>query len=449
MANRRTLRSAYPRVRRTGTVTRPTVTNTFHAFGSSSGTYVDSSVTANAGYTGSIGVCFDVVTPDFATRVAAGEVINNPFSSIKCTCAYGGSGSVVTYIASIPPWPAGQNQTATWNSSMLQFNPEFALPPLVDSSGDLYVPASIVDVPYLLARAKTGALAKVDQSKAQVMVGIAELRQTLLGIVNPLQGINGFLSRFQFHPKGRYNFRTKKLNAVNVKQGSGLLPSVANQYLSFYYGLLPFMRDIESYIEAYLLESLDKKRETARSGFSDEQVEIRNVYGNPLIEKSQYTNRYTRTDSVQVRTGTMYEPTANSYQKLLGLRAMDFFGSAYQAMPWSFFLDYFSNLGRLIEALTPRTGVTYLASWETFVYRMEWRAETLTSFHPGSTYTHSRAGTEWATRVIEARVRSPCSPYSNVRPVAFAGTWEDKAKVGAVLSLLTQQLAKKIPILNF
>lgn len=435
----------YPRMRKDGIVTRPVgAKGTYHNFGTSPGTFVDVVVDRLAGYTGQRRQTYDVVTPGFAQRVSKGEVINNPFTSLTYTCGYSGSGPVVTYTGKTSPWPVGTTQVATHDYVKLAVEPLFALPPLVDSEDNLILPPSIVDVNYLLRKAKTKALSKVDQSKAQSLVGLAELRATLLSLINPLKSITQFTNRFVW----RYNFRTKKANSLHIAPGGGLVPALANQYLAFYYGILPFMRDIESYIEAYVSEGLEHPRETARSDQEDSATSVQTVLGDRSVQNSsQFDLKYTRTDIVKVGAGILYEPTSATYQKLFGLRTMDFFGSAYQAMPWSFFIDYFSNLGTLIEALTPRVGVTYLASWETIKYHITWEAETLTSFINGI-FVHSRVGTEKATRTLEACVRSPCSQYSHVGPVSFAGVWDSKMKVAAVLSLTIQQLAKRVPLLG-
>lgn len=434
----------YARTRKDGAITRPSnVISTYHNFGTNQGTYTDVLVARVAGYTGSRRQTHDVVTPGYARMRNEGQILNNPFQSIKVTCSYSGTGPTVVWIAPTSPWPAGSTQHATHVTSRLHFDSEFALGPIVDSEDNLILPPSIVDVDFLLRKAKTAALAKVDRSKAQSLVGLAELRQTLLSLINPLASIRAFTDRFVW----RYNFRTKKYG-WQVKQGDGLTPAVANQYLAFYYGLLPFMRDIESYIDAYVAESLHVLRETARSGAEDTDVSVRTVLGSRSVQNvSQYDLRFTRTDTVSVRAGILYEPTAATYKKLFGLRAADFFGSVYQAMPWSFFIDYFSNLGTTIEALTPRVGVSYLASWETLRYTIKHEAETLTSYIQGS-FVHSKAGNEKAERIIEACVRSPVSPYVNVGPVAFSGVWDSKAKVGAVLSLTIQQLAKRVPFIR-
>jgi hypothetical protein len=228
-----------------------------------------------------------------------------------------------------------------------------------------------------------------------------------------------------------------------------LTQAVASQYLSFYYGMLPLMRDLESYLNAYIQEGLRRERVTARAKSEDTATSVRLALGNHSVQNSsQFDLKYTRTDIVSVCCGNLYEPTPATYLKTYGLRPMDFFSTAYELVPWSFFIDYFSNLGTLIEALTPRTGVTYLASWETYKYSMLWRAETTTSYIQGS-FTHSSPGTEWAQRLIEATVRVPCSPFTNVGLALKAGNWGDKTKVLAVISLITQQFGKKFGILNF
>lgn len=411
----------------------------FVKFGSTAGTFVnDNSTVVNGGIRGVSRRVSDIVTPGFAEMRDNGHVLNNPFDSVSYRMDWGGVGPVVQWTAPLNPWPSG-NYTATYPTSQLHTNSSFVLLPFEDAFGYPYVPPlNYTGLESLRRAAKTEALSNVDQSIAQGLVGIVELKRTLLSLVNPLSSIQRYIDRWKLRPNGK---NRKKLT---IREGDGLVPSLANQYLELYYGLMPTVRDIESYLEAYVHSEIQRVRQTARGQRFDTKETSSAWTGSRTVQNSsQYDAKYTCVEELCCRSGILYEPTPTTLNKVLGLRWGDVFPAAYEIMPWSFFLDYFSNLGTLIEALTPRQGVSYLAAWDTVIYKITWRSEVLDTWVKGS-FTHARVGTEWSERVLEARSRTPTGVYANIGLVAHTGVWESKAKVAAVLSLLLQQLGPKV-----
>lgn len=434
-----------PRNRRRGTnnVARIETAASIHTYyGPTAGTYTTVTKPRLGGYRGEHSVCLDVVTPNYAAAMNAGHIINNPFYKVAYTCDFGGSGPNVQHVGSVSPWPKGGAYNGNYpGAAQLNWNTEFQLPPVIDTlTGDPIVPQSVFNLLIPLLRgANTQALSKVDQGNAQGLVGIGELKRTLATIRNPLSSIAQYLSRWRFVP-------IRNGRKLVVRDGKGLLPSVTNQYLELYYGLMPTVHDIEHYLEAYINSGTNPLRETARGRVVslDERVEV--VTGNrsiPVGGDSGFDMKRTVKTELMARSGILYTPTPNGLQKALGLRWGDVLPSAYELVPWSFFIDYFSNLGTLIEALSPRAGVSYLAAWECSVIVHTERVEVTDTFPPPY-YVHTRKGTEWAERTLRASIRTPKSPYAGIGFVPKYGTWEDKAKVAAVLALIMQQIGSRV-----
>lgn len=424
----------YPRTRYVAGIVRPvaSVGNTLVTFGTQPGTFNTVPGAARAlGNEGESRICLDTVTPGYARIVSRGGIVNNPFTSVRCTCTHGGTGQFVQFTGPTNPWPVG-NFTNDVAATLRTYDSRYLLGDVIPSDGN-FDPLSFlseVDVHRLVTMAKTSALSKVDQNLAAGLVGLGELRATLTSLVNPLSSIRSYIKRS----------RWGKLAQRGVIKDPTL--ALANEYLAFYYGLLPFCRDIESYIDAYVKSGYQPERITARGGANDSHASSTAVpMGNPVAGVSAYSHLFTHDVEVEVRSGILYQPTPLTWQKVYGVRFSDFLDAAYQLTPWSFFVDYFSNLGRLINALAPRQGVTYLASWSTIIGTVTDRAQ-CTGSGIGGTWAHTRINTEWAERVIKVRVRNPEPTYANLGLAFKTGSWASKTKVVALISLITQQLLK-------
>jgi hypothetical protein len=391
------------------------------------------------GYRGERSSCADVVTPSFKERSAAGEIINNPFTRVVDVYDWGGVGPVVDYIGSTNPWPVGTTDVFTHTTVQLHVNTAFLYYSSVDDE-QIVIPPSIVDVEKLLVKAKTAALARVDASVATSLVSIGQAKQTILSIFNPLASIRKYLQRWNVNSAGK----------LMRKSGDGFVLASANEYLAFYYGLIPLVNDVKNIMSVANNELQTQKRATARGSATGTKTTVNDVYGNRgLSGTSWFDLRYTRVDTVTVRSGILYIPTMETVSKQLGLRLSDAPFAILDLVPWSFLVDYFINLSSFVQALSPRVGVTYLSSWDTVEYFIDYRSETLGSGVGGTNFVHTRVGNEWSTRSIRAVVRTPSAVYDNVGLTISSGNWTSFTKIAAVLALTIQQLGKFGPAMRF
>lgn len=426
-------RVPYSRTRHEAGIIRPVanVGTVLKTLGQTPGTFVTTPGGARSlAYEGESRVCVDVVTPGYSSIISNGGIINNPFLSVRCNCTQGGVGQVTQYIGSLDPWSPGSSYSLDVTSTLRTYDGRYLFGDVIAADGTVNVTALLaeIDTSRLYTIAKTSALSKVDQNLASGLVGLGELRATLTSLLNPLASIRQYISA-----------KNRRRLLRQMPADAGVSKALANEYLAFYYGLLPFCRDIESYIDAYVNSGAQRERITARGGASDSHKSQTQETWTPVSGVSTYSHLFTHEVQVEVRSGILHEPTPMSWQKAYGVRFSDFFDAAYQLTPWSFFVDYFSNLGKLVNALTPRSGVTYLASWSTLEATILDRAE-CTGGGMGAPWSWSRGNTEWAQRVIKVRVRTPESPYTNVGFALKTGDWSSKAKVMAVLSLIIQQV---------
>lgn len=471
-------RAPYIRKRRNDGMTWSTnVPATVVRFGSTSGTYVTSYENRGTGHTGVLEECTDVVTPGFSKLMAEGRVINNPFAKVRATLTSGGTGPSLVYKKATSPWPSGAVKSYTAEYLHRGLSPMMLVPPLDEFGGLVGPNLSMIDVPYLIKIASTGALAKVDQSTAQGITTLGELKSTLKLITNPLAAVgigvqkhisilNSTASRHgQIANVHRLVSRTAtKLGTatagsayasnlakshvaltrhlVNLKQqrslsryGRNVLATLSNQYLAMYYGLKPLLSEIEGLIQAYIDEGHTHERQRAVSGADKTAFRIEAPTSKPGA-LSSYVLQTTTTEECSVRKGILYIPTESSYQRAFGFRFGDLPAGVYDLVPWTFMFDYFTNLGKLVRALSPRYGVEYLATWTTAKASIKTRVECVSST-AGADWTMVRPSTEWCEMLLEATLRTPSNPYADIGPamkVSDFGT----AKVGAIIALITQ-----------
>lgn len=432
---------SFSRNRVSGSVTRPAMPDTTKKiYASGTGNFNTVNEARLGGNRGQRSSCSDIVTPMFSIRSNAGEIINNPFTKVVDTYDFGGTGPIVKYIGSISPWPVGTIDLATHTTNQLHANARFVL----DSGWDgwqIAIPPSIVDVDSLQRKAKTTALSLVDASVATSLVSIGQLKQTILSLISPLSAIRSYLSRWNVNSAGK----------LMRKSGDGFVLASANEYLAFYYGLIPLVNDVKNLMAvANATISANQKRATARGSATGTKTTIENVFGNRTSNINSYIDtRFTRIDTVVAKSGILYVPTVDTLQKSLGLRLSDVPFALFDLVPWSFLVDYFINLGSLIQALSPRVGVTYLACWDTVNYQMDWRSEVVTTGIIGNIFSHTRVGNEWSTRSLRATVRTPSTVYDHVGLVVSPGNWKSLMKVAAVAALVIQQLGKFGPAMRY
>lgn len=393
-----------PRYRERGSTTRGNDVVTYT--GCAGGTI--NTVPVKTHRSGTVESCYDIVSERFHARSAKGEVINNEFSKVKQVFDGGGLGSLVEYLQCPVPLSDSTIRFVDWRSSFRNNGgPGWVLEEVRNSlDGTLISPGfSLIDEAYLVRSASTSALAGVDKGEAQLLVTLAEFRRTMELVRRPLAQMD----------------ELSKIYLGSLTAGKGLKRlsraahrKLSGQYLAYYYGMKPLIGDLKNYLEAYLREGSTPKRETARGSETDtkEQVIASQSVKNP---GSSFATTTTTVEHCSVRAGNLYCPTPNDYHKLLGMRLTDVPSAMWEATTLSFLADYVSNIGRLIQAIEPRPGVSYLASWVTVRRTILYRAEVTTSWYNGSpSHAHTRPSNEWVQRVVDSTHRIPKSPYGNI-----------------------------------
>jgi hypothetical protein len=185
------------------------------------------------------------------------------------------------------------------------------------------------------------------QRDLQGLVVLGELGQTLRLIRNPA--------------KAFFEYTSDYLNSVlrkskGLKTRSKMRRMVANEWLAYRFGVLPLLSDVESAGFALRRFMKDPMPTKVVSGFSVEQQQdepgqkIPYAYG--LI-------RFNHRQFIQAQKSVRYKvcvalPQTQTDIRLsaLGFKYRDFVPSLWELVPWSFLIDYFSNIGDIIGALS-------------------------------------------------------------------------------------------------
>jgi hypothetical protein len=217
-------------------------------------------------------------------------------------------------------------------------------------------------------RAKVGILRKIQRSirPFQGAVFLGELREAISMIKRPGQGLRKVLDK--------QSTRARKLRARSLRRRKGgkrsTLPEVhrdlADQYLEYSFGWSPLINDLEDgmaaaskilhrrYGTSVSFEAKESKITTkSNAGWENIASNIR-VY-RFILERQDVSTRYF------VRLTRDFDTNAPPFVRgALGLTLRDFAPAAWELLPWSFLIDYFTNVGDVINGLSHgRSGVAW------------------------------------------------------------------------------------------
>lgn len=302
----------------------------------------------------------DTVTPGYQQLVAAGQVINHPYSSVSREISGGVGGSISV------KWQSGAT------SAILNVE-DFAF---ADAVGGVYsagATPAILNYQPMVSYAQTKALSGVQSAQMQSLVSLGEFRETLRMLLSPVRGLQSWFQTAQrkynaelqrqgrealriaaSKRKARMLSRIKAEKAVRKKESRRLMDRVAgfgddaaDMVLAYNLGWKPFLNDIDNLLNK--IPSLEyQERRTSRAQREDsESLSVKTdrstAYGTNVV--------LTETQSrVKVRANVLYVDSFEASQHF-GTRLADLPETVYELIPYSFLLDYVVNVGDYLGAL--------------------------------------------------------------------------------------------------
>lgn len=365
----------------------------------------------------SVTVMEDVVSPNFKTRMAQGEVINNPMS--------------VSTIETIPPQGTpyrrimlrtdGSGRILGWDWGGVQPVPESLLGSFLEHAND---PSWQSLQSSLRDQAVTKAHANASSAEISLLMTAGEAHKTVASMGQILKRVY------------RVARAARKLDLKFIRNELSV-DELKDRYMELRYAIRPLMydaRDVQSALEESKLYKTT--RATAR-GFAKDTWSKSDTFGCSLWEATGTVAREVTVTS-EFRAGVLAAVTSSN-MSVWGLDQV--LETGWELIPFSFIVDWFCDVGNKIAAFAPSVGVQELASWVTGTHTVT-KTNSLASIANNSSYlttyanVHTWTGSKIQKEYVRVREVNPTLsffPNLNVRL--------DSLKL-LDLSIITQKLLR-------
>lgn len=145
---------------------------------------------------------------------------------------------------------------------------------------------------------------------------------------------------------------------------------IAGTYLEWVFGVMPALMDIKDGMAALDRITKDNNLRNRIVGSSSSSSQVSESSESPIYGGGAY--RFRMESNISTTSGVKYigymdltelvaQNAFDRSRELLGFTPEDFLPSVYEVMPWSWLIDYFTNIGDLIEAgTTDMTGLKFI-----------------------------------------------------------------------------------------
>jgi len=388
----------------------------------------------------------DYVSSNFVKRSKAGEIFNKPMVSNK----YIKNVEATTTILEKDVGGGNKNVYTYTGGQYLLGGPSWALGRATHLATD-----HLMDMDRLLTLAGTAAEANIESPEFYSLTFIAELRETMRFMRNPLRSIANTVQRAQ------RNAKKQRKNALKLRKKQLALPPklrghdpqyiekfmdgalttadfISANWLSYRYGIVPMQMDVADAVKAIQSLALQVDRKTAR-GFHEESHEVSTTWNSTNLMDLEKDITTIRTQ--QVRAGVLYSADCRD---TFGVELKQLPLALWEAIPLSFLTDWAHNLTDYYQAIVPKTGVKVYARWSTTKDIAKTTADGSMSSIDGSIWSLATPGTstEELETVLKSRIVRTQIGLSS-KPTIFDGDLGLKRLID-VASLITQVLSSKI-----
>lgn len=271
-----------------------------------------------------------------------------------------------------------------------------------------------------LTRADALALGKfarkvVDaQTAVKGGVVLGELAQTLRMIKNPAQGLRRLVD--DWGEAARAIRSARRLSALK-KHIASTAANLADAWLEYSFGWKPLLSDIDDGCKALAQyntgQSIVTKRIHAMETVDGTPVEDRNLTGESFAVWQRWV--LTRGRSTVIYRGAVRVTARDPKQMdpaLFGFSPEQFLPTAWELIPYSFLIDYFSNVGDIVNG------------WSTLFAKLSWSNRTTRRQIVRESGT--RAQQAWLSDPIKLLVSVPCkvvATHTSVSRAKYNGTY--------------------------
>lgn len=230
-------------------------------------------------------------------------------------------------------------------------------------------PSTIMD-PIVEAQARStfSKRARDRQGAFQGSKFIAELRDTLRGIRNPARAIRQGIDRWSRDARriARRAANGRSLDNLSPRQGRAVTRALSDSWLETSFGWIPLASDVSDAGKA-LRRFDDREDRAAVSATVTAVTPPTIVYSSEAtrnvsfrFEIHSYSEASVRFyGAVKVRASG---PFLGAVAENFGFRIRDFVPAVWEAIPYSFLVDYFTNIGEVLDAWSlPRSDFAWVS----------------------------------------------------------------------------------------
>jgi hypothetical protein len=214
------------------------------------------------------------------------------------------------------------------------------------------------------ARASANFLAKVKSANQSMTGGVflGEMRETLRMLRKPAAGLRDGIDRHLKMIEARNRDNRNRYHRKQPRKYARNLTAIASQtWLENAFGWVPLLHDIEDARKAYnKLFDVDRVVKVSVGG-QESQLGSSGTYSDtigalPLLYHL-VNEILTGTYTVRYRGAVVAQAGSTSAARLqqFGFTPSEFIPTAWELLPWSFLVDYFANIGDLLNAATTDT----------------------------------------------------------------------------------------------
>lgn len=274
---------------------------------------------------------------------------------------------------------------------------------------------------------------KAVETKLSGLTILGELRESLRMVRRPAQGLRDGLSDY---------LRTLRVRGSRMRPGSRL-DMVRRTWLEYSFGWTPLVSDLNNAITAFFTSDAVKPIFEMVKGTGRDKRIVNRFYWEDSFGLLSSNCMVTTTEEVFVKYFGVYRSEGNGSSNLhhYGFRPSEFVPTLWELIPYSFLVDYFTNIGEILE------------SWSYRFLRPDWTARTIRregirktsqeAFHmyqfSPSTYENVVWGSPgrqtWREKSVE---RTPLVPLDLPSlEVKVPGNWRQWANIAALTSQLS------------
>lgn len=219
------------------------------------------------------------------------------------------------------------------------------------------------------------AYAKMNSSKLMSGELVHDLSETIKMLKRPMASATDLVLRMR---------RYKKLHAG--KTAKSITKAAADAWLEYRYGWRPIFMDIDNTIEiAHKLRDKGRKKIlVARAGDSVGTTVTRHTpahYAHPIVGcAGSSTLIFGKRCNAGVLYSVVETTKTETLQEQLGLRPRDVLPTVWECIPYSFVVDWFTNVGEWIQAITPNPRAEVLGNWITTITESSLSRQGYTSY---------------------------------------------------------------------